>query len=141
MQKRGNKMAFYILLSSVIFCIAMSLRTLFLPYTIKGKLVSLENFLFLAALYATIMIGFGLIFILLEFNGNAVILENGRVLQGDFFKKLETSIYFSTITLFSVGYGDIVPIGIGRIVVVLEALVGYTIPAAFVAKAVFDVEK
>ncbi|MDE3838034.1 transporter [Bacillus methanolicus] len=134
-------MAFYILLSSVIFCIAMSLRTLFLPNTIKGKLVSLENFLFLAVLYATIMIGFGLIFILLEFNGNAVILENGRIMQGDFFKKLETSIYFSTITLFSVGYGDIVPIGIGRIVVVLEALVGYTIPAAFVAKAVLDVEK
>ncbi|EIJ82053.1 Ion transport protein [Bacillus methanolicus PB1] len=134
-------MAFYILLSSVIFCIAMSLRTLFLPNTIKGKLVSLENFLFLAVLYATIMIGFGLIFILLEFNGNAVILENGRILQGSFFKKLVTSIYFSTITLFSVGYGDIVPIGIGRIVVVLEALVGYTIPAAFVAKAVLDVEK
>ncbi|AIE59161.1 ion channel [Bacillus methanolicus] len=134
-------MVFYILLSSVIFCIAMSLRTLFLPNTLKGKLVSLENFLFLAFLYATIMIGFGLIYILFEFNGNAVILENGRILQGDFFKKLETSIYFSTITLFSVGYGDIVPVGIGRTVVVLEALVGYTIPAAFVAKAVLDGEK
>ncbi|EOR23869.1 Ion transport protein [Niallia nealsonii AAU1] len=30
------------------------------------------------------------------------------------------------------------PIGMGRMVVLVEALIGYTIPAAFVARAVFD---
>jgi potassium channel LctB len=40
--------------------------------------------------------------------------------------------------LFSVGYGDIAPIGIGRVIAMIEALIGYTIPAAFVAKAFID---
>ena len=55
-------------------------------------------------------------------------------------ERLETYIYFSAVTLFSVGYGDIAPIGIGRVIAMIEALIGYTIPAAFVAKAFIDIE-
>ena len=59
----------------------------------------------------------------------------------DFIERLGTYIYFSAVTLFSVGYGDIAPIGIGRLIAMIEALIGYTIPAAFVARAVFDLER
>ena len=38
----------------------------------------------------------------------------------------ETSFYFSAMTLFSVGNGDVIPQGIGRIIAVVEALIGYT---------------
>ncbi|MGE8207578.1 potassium channel family protein [Heyndrickxia sp. NPDC080065] len=73
--------------------------------------------------------------------GFHVIVEQGSLFTGSYFDKLNSSMYLSAITLFSVGYGDIVPIGIGRILVVVEALIGYTIPAAFVVKSVIDYEQ
>lgn len=119
----------------------MSLWTLFLPNRIKGKSVSLENFFFLAAIYFTVMVGFGLIYFLITAEGYTILIDNNAGTETSFFRRLGTAIYFSAVTLFSVGYGDIAPVGIGRGIVVIEALVGYTIPAAFVARAVYDMEK
>lgn len=133
-------MLFYLSLVVIVFCMVMSLRTLFLPHKIKGKKVSFENFLYLASIYVTVMLGFGLIYILLELNGFNVFLEETEEWYGNFINRLETGFYFSAVTLFSVGYGDISPVGIGRMIAVLEALIGYTIPAAFVFRAVFDLE-
>ena len=121
-----------------VYCILMSLRTLFIPNTIKGKLVSVENFLYLTFVYITILIGFGLIYILLETKGYEVMVEMYPLPAENFLERLATYTYFSAVTLFSVGYGDIAPIGIGRAIAMIEALIGYTIPAAFVARAVID---
>lgn len=134
-------MVFYTSIIIIIICIAASIRILFTPYKIKGKIVSLENFLFLAAIYATVMISFGLLYALLEFHNFAVFDDNFKPAENTFFGRLETCLYFSAITLFSVGYGDIAPIGIGRVIAVMEALIGYTIPAAFVARTVLDMRK
>lgn len=136
-EKRGS-MLYLISLAFTIYCILMSLRTIFIPNTIKGKLVSAENFLYLAFVYMTILIGFGLIYILLETKGHEVLIEQYPISSEGFIERLGTYIYFSAVTLFSVGYGDIAPIGVGRIIAMIEALIGYTIPAAFVAKAVFN---
>lgn len=133
-------MTFYLLFIFVIIFIGMSLMTLFSSYKIKGKRVSLENFMFLIVLYATIVIGFSMIYMLLEMKGYLIILEENKILVGSFFARFETFMYFSGMTLFSVGYGDMAPIGVGRVVAVIEALIGYTIPAAFVARAVFTRE-
>lgn len=122
-------------------CIVMSLATLFLPHQIKGKKVSIENFLYLACIYVTMMLGFGLIYVLLDTRGFSIFMDGTVGLKGNFLSRLETGFYFSAVTLFSVGYGDIAPIGIGRMIAVLEALIGYTIPAAFVFRAVFEMEK
>jgi potassium channel LctB len=133
-------LVFYFLLLFVTFCIFMSLRILFIPNKIKGKVVSLENFLLLILIYVTTVIGFGVIYVLFELKGATILLDSGEVLTGDFFLKLESSLYFSAMTLFSVGHGDVVPLGVGRMIALLEALIGYTIPAAFVARAVRDME-
>ena len=129
---------YMIVFAFTIYCIVMSLRTIFIPNTIKGKLVSVENFLYLTFVYITILIGFGLIYILLETKGHEVMVEMYPMPSDNFFERLETYIYFSAVTLFSVGYGDIAPIGIGRIIAMIEALIGYTIPAAFVARAFIE---
>lgn len=113
---------------------------MFTPHKIKGKLVSFENFIFLTSIYATVMIGFGLMYILLELNGYPVLDDGYEPIGTNFLGRLETGLYFSAVTLFSVGYGEIAPVGIGRIIAVSEALIGYTIPAAFVAQTVFDME-
>ncbi|PKG22011.1 ion channel [Niallia nealsonii] len=134
-------MFFYFLLALTIFFIMMSLRTLFVPYRLKEKWVSFENFIYLFFVYITIMIGFGLIYTLFQLNGFRVYLDSQTIVSPlNFFDTLLTGIYFSGITLFSVGFGDLIPVGIGRIIVVIEALIGYTIPAAFVARAVLDME-
>ncbi|CAM3859059.1 potassium channel family protein [Mesobacillus zeae] len=130
----------YLLISVIILCIIMSLRTLFIPNRIKGKKISFENFVVLTCIYATVMIGFGLIYFLIEERGVTLLLEGPQVKSVTALSKLATSLYFSAVTLFSVGYGDIAPVGIGRLIAVVEALIGYTIPAAFVARTVIDRE-
>lgn len=133
-------MLFYTSVLIILICISSSIRLLFTPNKIKGKRVSFENFLFLGAIYATVMISFGLLYILLELHGLAVLDDGYIPSENSFLLRLETGLYFSAVTLFSVGYGDIAPIGIGRIIAVSEALIGYTIPAAFVARTVMDFE-
>lgn len=128
-------MMFYFLLPIVIFCIFMSLRTLFIPNTIKGKFVSFENALYLGSIYLTVIIGFGLIYLLFELKGISLLMEINNKNNYNIF---ETSFYFSAMMLFSVGNGDVIPHGFGRMVAVVEALIGYTLPAAFVARALFD---
>lgn len=133
-------MIFYASLLIIIICIGSSIRLLFTPNKIKGKKVSLENFLFISSIYATVMIGFGLMYIILEINGYPVLDDDYIPSENTFLSRLETGLYFSAVTLFSVGYGDIAPVGIGRIIAVTEALIGYTIPAAFVARTVLDMK-
>lgn len=134
-------MIFYLSLTLIIISIVNSIRILFTPQTITGKKVSIENFLYFAAIYATVMIGFGLMYIILEMQGYPVLDDGYSGTDLSFISRLETSLYFSAVTLFSVGYGEIAPIGIGRFIAVSEALIGYTIPAAFVARTVLDIEK
>ncbi|WML51309.1 ion channel [Neobacillus sp. PS3-12] len=129
---------FYVLLFLVVFCIFMSLRTLFLPYRMKGKFVSLESFLSIGYVYATVVVGFAVIYMIFAFIGRPLLIETGMARNENIF---ETCFYFSAMTLFSVGHGDVIPQGLGRIITVIEALIGYTLPAAFVARAVFDKDK
>ncbi|MBM4765089.1 potassium channel family protein [Bacillus sp. B15-48] len=134
-------MGFYISIIIIILCIILSLRELFIPDKIKGKKLSIENFFVLAIIYLTVMIGFGLIYFLVGSEIQPILNEAeeySATTGTETVIKLETALYFSAITLFSVGYGDISPIGIGRWIAVIEALVGYTIPTAFVARTVFD---
>lgn len=126
---------FYLMFAIVVFCIFMSLRTLFLPYKMKEKFISLENFLSIGYVYLSVVVGFGVIYMLFAFYGRPILMENGTVKNNNIF---ETCFYFSAMTLFSVGHGDVIPTGVGRIFTVIEALIGYTLPVAFVAKAVFD---
>jgi potassium channel LctB len=131
-------MIFMLLFISITTCITMSLKTLFTPNKIKGKMLSFENFLVLAVVYTIITLGFALIYLLFDMQGYPIV-RDGFITEGDgFWMRLESSFYFSAMTLFSVGYGDIYPMGVGRMLAVFEALIGYTIPAAFVAKAVLD---
>src|SRR5690606_33185231 len=117
----------YVLFFAVVICILMALRILFFPDRFSLKQVSFENFAFLGCTYVIIMIGFCLIFLLLEMKGMNVIIDASSTEDDSWNQRLTSSLYLSAITLFSVGYGDVVPIGIGRLLVMVEALLGYTI--------------
>ncbi|MFS0752471.1 potassium channel family protein [Oceanobacillus sp. 1P07AA] len=96
---------------------------------------SIEIFLAMIVVYITIMLGYGMIYFILSLEG-IVLVEHGELRQVSIIGSLIHSVYFSGVTLLTIGYGDIIPLGIGRLIAVSQALIGYILPAAFVLKVV-----
>ncbi|EMT44722.1 MULTISPECIES: potassium channel family protein [Anoxybacillus] len=129
----------YVFIALIAFIICMSV---FSFWQTKRSVISVKNFIAIIFVYSTTMIGFALVYTILHINGHVVMMENGKNIEAShFLQYVETSLYFSAVTLLSVGYGDIVPIGIGRWIAMVEALLGYALPAAFVVRIVMDVER
>ncbi len=59
-------------------------------------------------------------------NFNASMIETDKDISRDFF-------YFSAMTFFTVGYGDICPMGFAKIISIFAALVGHLISVVIVA--------
>ena len=107
----------------------------------QGKRLSIRNFIVLFLVYVTVSIGFGCVYISLELFGISVLTEGEARVGGSFFHLLEDAMYFSAVTILSVGYGDITPHGIGRWIAMLEAFFGYLLPAAFVVSTVVHLKE
>ncbi|WP_082234822.1 ion channel [Halobacillus massiliensis] len=118
----------------IIALIIGSIRQLFTSLEIDHHMFSYQIFITLVLLYTVVMIGFGLIFATLSMQGIEVFARTLYHESSTWFQEVERGIYFSGVTLFTVGYGDMMPIGIGRWIALAEAVIGYTIPAALVAK-------
>ncbi|WP_338024326.1 potassium channel family protein [Aquibacillus albus] len=98
------------------------------PY--KRSYFSYEIFYTLILVYFVVLVSFGLLYFVLSFNG--IVLVEGGVLQDvSVLETLAHSLYFSGVTLMTVGYGDITPVGWGRLIALIEAIIGYLLPAAF----------
>lgn len=48
-------------------------------------------------------------------------------------------IYFSAMTMLTVGYGDMTPAGMAKIFAIIQALIGYLIPVGFVLSGLYIV--
>ncbi|MEC5424133.1 potassium channel family protein [Virgibacillus sp. C22-A2] len=96
---------------------------------------SRELFYALLIIYSTVIIGFGLIYFILSFHG-VILMEYGELRQVNVLGSMIHSMYFSGVTILTIGYGDITPIGIGRFIALIEALIGYILPTAFVLRLV-----
>lgn len=102
-------------------------------FEMKESRFSTEIFMALLVLYIIIMLGYGMIYFILSIEG-IVLVENGELRQVSILGSIIHSVYFSGVTLLSVGYGDITPVGVGRFIALTQALIGYILPAAFVVK-------
>ncbi len=125
-----------------IFAILYSLVYLWNTSTTKvnKSLISINNYILLFLIYGTVLIGFSAVYFILERGQHPILIEHSIPVKGTNYHIMGLCLYFSAITLLSVGYGDIVPVGIGRWVAMVEALIGYTMPAAFVLQ-VFKEER
>lgn len=132
--------AFFFFIS--IFAILYSLVYLWNTSTTKvnKSLISINNYILLFLIYGTVLIGFSAVYFVLERGPHPILIEHSIPIEGTNYNIMGLCLYFSAITLLSVGYGDIVPVGIGRWVAMIEALIGYTMPAAFVLQ-VFKEER
>ena len=96
---------------------------------------SVEMFSSLLITYTIVILGFGLIYFILSFEG-IYLVEGGELRQVSPIGSMIHSFYFSGVTMLTIGYGDISPIGIGRLLALIEALIGYVLPTAFVIQIV-----
>ncbi|WP_226376909.1 potassium channel family protein [Oceanobacillus halotolerans] len=101
----------------------------------SGSYFSAELFYTLLVIYSIVIIGFALIYFILSFQ-HITLVENGELRQVNTIGTLIHSLYFSGVTLLTIGYGDITPIGIGRLIALIEAMIGYILPTAFVLRLV-----
>ncbi|RDW17439.1 potassium channel family protein [Oceanobacillus chungangensis] len=92
-----------------------------------------ELFIVLLITYSLVILGFGMIYFILSFQG-IILVEDGELRQVSILGSIIHSIYFSGVTMLTIGYGDITPIGIGRLIALIEALIGYILPTAFVMR-------
>lgn len=81
-------------------------------------------------IFAMAVIGFGLLYYLLTQYGHGIgrdneILDNATFLTG---------IYFSIVTISSLGYGDMHPMGISKVLACLEVLFGLVMIGVMIAK-------
>ncbi|MEW9676999.1 ion channel [Lentibacillus sp. L22] len=104
-------------------------------FEMKDVRFSSEIFYTLLVIYVLVILGFALIYFILSFE-HVTLAEGGELREVGVIGTLIHSIYFSGVTLLTIGYGDIAPVGIGRFIALVEALIGYVLPTAFVLKLV-----
>jgi len=97
--------------------------------------IAYEVFYTLMVIYGTVIIGFGLLYFLFSFH-DVVLMENDQAFSGSTLATWWQSLYFSGVTMLTIGYGDIAPLGIGRLFALIQALIGFILPTAFVLKVV-----
>lgn len=102
----------------------------------ERKKIIFYNIISLCYLYAIIAFAYSLIYMVAELSGLGKLYdrngEDNLSLLGFLFKH----IYFSFITLTSVAYGDIEPLGLSRFFSVSQALIGYILPYVIILKNV-----
>lgn len=130
-----------LLIGVICFIMLKSIRHFLLLKELKTvsheRTISIEVFYTFIIIYCVFILGFGLIYFLLSLH-NTILIENILRHEGEanILKKLFHSMYFSGVTLLTIGYGDVTPIGIGRIIAIIQALLGYVLPTSFVLKLV-----
>ncbi|WP_053216287.1 ion channel [Guptibacillus hwajinpoensis] len=108
---------------------------------IPGSLLSVYKMFLLFIVYVTMIVAFGSMYLSLIIL-DIPVLQEGQVDLAHMtlspLSKVQSVLYFSAVTLLSVGYGDLTPIGIGRWIAIIEALIGYLMPAAFFVTTIVD---
>ena len=136
-------MLFYIIFCMVGLAIIFSMLHLFAPNRkdMRGvPYVSKETLALLLLIYLTLVLSFAILYCVIHLNIQPIIIESGKVLNEGFLSTMTTSVYFSAVTMLTVGYGDVTPIGIGRGIAIFQALLGYVMPAAFVVRIVLNLD-
>jgi potassium channel LctB len=78
---------------------------------------------------------FGGAYWLLALAGIRLLSEGGRPVEGDA-HGFATAIYFSFVTATSIGFGDVVPLGVARVMAVAEAAAGLLVFGCIISKLV-----
>ncbi len=97
----------------------------------------LQNSTFRQIVYLWIAIGIGFagIYYFLNYTPENTMLFMGKPLDHNF-SDFITMLYFSFVTLTSTGYGDVIPLGLSRIISVIEIFFGLVVFGFLISKLV-----
>ncbi|MEC5425730.1 ion channel [Virgibacillus sp. C22-A2] len=123
-----------ILIGLTILFIGVNLYYFFTNKTYKKSYASSALFYKLFFVLLGITIGFAVLYYVLSMNEVVLrIADPTGDPAGDSFL---TYLYFSGVTILSVGYGDQVPVGSARFFALIQASIGLLLPTAYFVKAI-----
>ncbi|MDG5472219.1 potassium channel family protein [Jeotgalibacillus sp. ET6] len=127
------RMASSILITITIVYLLITLYYFFTNKSFKDSYFSPVLFYKLFFVLLSLTLGFGLLYYLLSFNEQLLSINdpNGDPVE----KTFGNFLYFSGVTILSVGYGDMVPVGPARFFALIEASLGLLLPTAYFMKA------
>lgn len=99
------------------------------------KKSSFNSSLFLQLFINLVGIGFGFAFLYYLLSLNNVILRVSSPTGEPVEPTFSNLLYFSGVTLLSIGYGDYVPVGGVRFFAIMESAIGVLLPSAYFMKA------
>lgn len=117
----------------IVFLLIGSLYAFIFGKAHQRSYFSYEIFYTLLVVYFTVLTSFASLYFVLSFEG-VLLLDDGKLEDLPPLETLAHSFYFSGVTLMTVGYGDITPVGWGRLLALIESLIGYILPTAFFLK-------
>lgn len=123
-----------LLLIACIVCIglmALSIYHLLLTKSREYQMFSVRHFVVLVIVYIILIIGFSFLYLGLDLAGYPSVKFEEMAIANGTIQYLSNLIYFSTMTILTIGYGDIVPLGLARFLASIQALIGFLLPAAF----------
>jgi voltage-gated potassium channel Kch len=116
----------------------LALSVLF--HVVSQKTVTRDTVMGAICSYLLIGVAFGLCFAMIEFEHPGSIVDRGHAVAAigpELEHRMGRMFYLSFITLTTVGYGDVSPIGpAARMLAVFEALLGQLFLAVFIARLV-----
>ena len=121
------------LIGATILFIVINLVYFFTNKTYQKSYFSTALFLKLFFVLCGVLIGFGVLYYLLSLEG--VILVQSLSSRKPIEPTMLNLLYFSGETLVSVGYGDMLPVGVTRLFAVIESMIGILLPTAYFMKA------
>ena len=128
-----------ILIGLTIVILTINLYKFFSNRKYKKSYFSSAFFYKLFFILLSLTFGFALLYYILSFNGDLLTLNgpNGDPVEQVF----SNYLYFSGVTILSVGYGDMVPVGSARFFALIQAALGLLIPAGYFMKALSSTEE
>lgn len=100
----------------------------------RRRSIILYNIVILFMLYFLTACIFSVIYMMIEGLGAGSIIDHYATSfhQAQPLDLITRSLYFSFITLFAVGYGDMTPFGLSKGVAMIQAFIGYILPYAMI---------
>lgn len=127
-----------ILLTIALLFVGLNVFTFFRRQTYRQTGFDMRLFSHLFVSLFGVMIGFALIYYALSRDG--VILVTSLETMNAVDPNWRNLLYFSGVTLLSIGFGDLLPIGPARLFALLEAAIGILLPTAFFVKSIYKKE-
>lgn len=99
--------------------------------------------LYLVLFYLNVTLVFTFIYLMVSWTGLGYLKDHYQhfTLVNPAYEDITTAFYFSIVTLFAVGYGDVTPFGLAKAIAIMQAMIGYMLPAVVIIQYLQERDK